>query len=57
MTISEIQNKIERLYFALSWAKTNAKKDAIIEEINRLQAICDAMVEANNYGSDDFYYN
>ena len=57
MTRAEIQAEIERLYYKLSWAKGREKKDQIIAEINRLQAIYDAMVEANEYDTGDYYYD
>lgn len=57
MTRAEIQAEIERLYYKLSWAKGREKKDQIIAEINRLQAIYDAMVEANEYSRGDYYYD
>ena len=57
MTREQIQAEIERLYYKLTWAKGVEKKDQIIAEINRLQAIYDAMVDANEYNTGDYYYD
>ena len=57
MTREQIQQEIERLYYKLTWAKGVEKKNQIIAEINRLQAIYDAMVEANEYSRGDYYYD
>ncbi|MBQ7798513.1 MAG: hypothetical protein IJ371_05260 [Clostridia bacterium] len=60
MTRTEIQAEIERLYYKLTWIKGKNKKEQIgqiIAEINRLQAIYDAMVDANEYDGRDYYYD
>lgn len=58
MTPSEIQSEIERLYCRLAWINRKGKEEEqnkIIERINHLQAIYDAMIEANIYDGDYYY--
>ena len=58
MTPAEIQSEIERLYCRLAWINRKGKEEEqsrIIERINQLQAVYDAMIEANVYDNDYYF--